>query len=84
MRPVCVKCKVEMRCEKNEHGVELVGCENQSFRFFSGDRYGCPSCGQQIVVGFSRGMDSHEDGYDERVAYARTKLDDFTVIGGAS
>ena len=80
MRPVCVTCSVEMRCEKNEHGVEL-DCGFGSSRFFSGDRYGCPQCNQQVVVGFGHGIASYEEGYEARTEFARRDQSSFTVIG---
>lgn len=54
MRPVCVGCAVEMRCVKNgapvietdENGVERAA--------WAGDKYACPTCGQQIICGYGR------------------------------
>ena len=46
--PVCCKCGVEFRCQRNS-----VFCEYVDGAFWrSGDRYECPSCGVQIVTGF--------------------------------
>ena len=53
-RPICIACEVEMSCEKNEHLVKEGGCYDPMY--WSGDRYGCPSCGVQIVTGFGAGM----------------------------
>ena len=80
MNPVCVTCSVEMRCEKNEHGVEL-DCGFGSKRFFSGDRYGCRKCGQQVVVGFGRSIDSDQENYEALTEISRSSVNAFTVIG---
>ena len=80
MNPVCVTCSEEMRCEKNEHGVE-IDCGFGSKRFFAGDRYGCKQCGQQVVVGFGRSIDSDQDNYEAATAIARNNFSAFTVIG---
>ena len=57
-RPVCVGCAVEMRCEKNEQRVELMTGAGQGDRYgyqiWSGDKWKCPSCGIEIVVGWAR------------------------------
>jgi len=60
MRPVCVKCGEEMRCERNNHVVEQVGTHGD-YRMTFGDRYGCATCKQQVVVGFGRPIDKYED-----------------------
>ncbi len=51
MRPVCVRCKVELRCDRNQHKVETMAGE-KGYQLWDGDRYKCPSCFVQIVVGF--------------------------------
>ena len=80
MNPVCVTCSVEMRCEKNQHGVELdFGVGGKTF--FSGDRYGCKNCGQQVVVSFGQPIDSHQDNYEALTEIARFSANAFTVIG---
>ena len=44
-RYICVECRVEMRCEKNEVGADYGnGC------VFASDRYKCPECGTKILV----------------------------------
>jgi len=45
--PICVPCGLTMRCQKNGVIVE----EPQGWRW-KADRYACPNCGRQIVVGF--------------------------------
>lgn len=53
-RPICVRCRVEFRCEKN--GVVVNDPEANGFpaSYWKADRYGCPCCGALIIVGFSR------------------------------
>lgn len=50
VRPVCVCCNCEMRCEKNGAFVHLVNSD----AYLSGDTYECPACGIQIVSGLAR------------------------------
>lgn len=47
MRPVCVPCGIEMHCLKN--GVMVKVYENS---YYSGDKYQCPVCGHEAIVGF--------------------------------
>ena len=50
-RPVCVKCEVEMRAEKN--GVIVVDIEHETVtQFWSADLWRCPKCDAEIVIGF--------------------------------
>ena len=57
MRPVCVKCCMEMRCEKNEVRVSGANKRWQS----SGDMFNCPVCNTKIVVHFGVPFDSVMD-----------------------
>lgn len=58
MEPVCVKCRQEMTCIKNEvivwHPTEpVVGNPIEDIDFVvEGDLYRCPICGYEIVTGF--------------------------------
>ena len=59
-RPVCVKCKLEMRPETN--GVGLLDMFNppdkpepQPYQVWDADLWKCPECGCEIVVGFGEG-----------------------------
>lgn len=61
-RPVCVKCQVNLRVERN--GV-LVRLWSEAVAF--GDLYQCPRCDFQVVAGFGKQIDSHEVNYE---AYA--------------
>jgi len=43
---VCVKCKKEMKCEKNGVAVRFGNGEHA----YMGDTFKCPTCGTEIVV----------------------------------
>jgi len=50
-RPVCVKCEVEMRAEKN--GVTVIDTEqDKATQLWGADLWKCPKCGVKIVMGF--------------------------------
>jgi len=49
-RPVCVKCRIEMRCARNGFAVFHGGSNPKAFS--RGDRYRCQGCGAEVVVGF--------------------------------
>jgi len=52
-KPVCVKCEVELRPEKN--GVKLVDLfqhNTQPYQVWDADLWKCPICGVEIIVGF--------------------------------
>ena len=85
-RPVCVGCEKEMRCEKNEQRVELMsrgyGDLRSGYQIWSGDKYECPSCGAEVIVGF--GYEPEAEVYNKD-AYARAldrAGDDIIQIGG--
>lgn len=79
MRPVCVTCGLEMRCERNDHGVEKIASAYRSIAF--GDRYGCDGCGFRVVVGFGEATPRH---FDETRYESLTELirdgPDYTAI----
>ena len=54
MRPVCVKCRCEMRPEKNDFIVEEMADTEQPYRVWSTDKWRCPSCLTEIVIGFAK------------------------------
>ena len=41
---VCVKCRVEMRCTKNQ-----VHCVFGKDHVYAGDKFSCPKCGNEFV-----------------------------------
>lgn len=50
-RPICVKCKVQMRPAKTGVDVELMtGAE--PYQIWMGDLFRCPGCNIEIVTGF--------------------------------
>jgi len=49
MNPVCVKCQVEMIC--NKIGVSVAPEHNPSHQY-NGDLYRCPICDSRVVIGF--------------------------------
>ena len=54
--PICVKCQVEMRCEKNEQFVNDIRVGSFRATHWAGDRFACPCCDAEIVIGFGWGM----------------------------
>lgn len=63
MRPVCCKCHLEMRPDKNGVAVEVMASFG-SFKLIQADRYKCPGCGVQIITGFARvGIEHFEPDY---------------------
>ena len=55
-RPVCVKCKVEYICEKNEFVVTWTKKGRLVYQK-NGDKFKCPKCEHEIVVGFGSPID---------------------------
>lgn len=51
-RPICVPCRVEMRCEKNGVLVNDPQVGYLDATYWHGDKYKCPACGHEIVTGF--------------------------------
>lgn len=52
-QPICVPCKVEMVCDKNEAYVHDPPSGQFPATYWSGDRYRCPKCGHQIIAGIA-------------------------------
>ena len=53
-RPICVPCAVEMRCEKNDQAVNDRAIEPFPATYWRGDRFKCPECSTEVVIGFGR------------------------------
>lgn len=69
-RPICVPCRREMRCRKNDYMFTASGSA-----VWASDMYECEGCGHQILTGFGRDpvAEAHEDSF---VAYsAESRLD---------
>ena len=52
-KPVCVTCRCEFRCEKNDTGVVIVSGD-EPYQLWSGDTWKCPGCGVEIIAGFGK------------------------------
>jgi len=66
-RAICAKCAVEMEIEKNDFSVKDVAM-NTIWRNFPatvwfGDKYKCPKCDWEVVIGFGSGMEDTDDTY---------------------
>ena len=55
MNPICVNCKIEMKCTKT--GFLVAGTEVPNW-VYNGDKYTCPKCGNEVVVNFTKGFES--------------------------
>ena len=55
-RPVCVNCRVRMKCAKNDVKVKL---DETAVAF--GDKYACPDCGQEVITGFGKAILSYDN-----------------------
>jgi len=56
MNPICVKCKVEMKCNKN--GV-TVAYKEVAHWHKSGDEFICPICHNKVITNISNGFNSY-------------------------
>ena len=73
-RPVCAKCEVEMRPEKNGVGV-LDMAEFGPYKIWDADLYKCPKCGYEVIVGFAHFAiaEHHEANFESTVQSYRDK-----------
>ncbi len=68
--PVCCKCNKEFRCEKN--GVEAIEqADFGDYKYFRTDKYKCPTCGIEVLVGFGEPLIHHENGFKGMVERAK-------------
>lgn len=51
--PVCVKCKIRMRCKKTGVDVELMATTD-GYQIWMGDHFQCEGCGCEVVTGFGQ------------------------------
>jgi len=56
LTPICVKCRLEMRCVKNNRLVADPEADGFPSTYWLGDEYECPDCGCRIVTGFGLAM----------------------------
>lgn len=73
-RPVCVKCGVEMRPETNGVGL-LDMADFGPYQIWDADKYKCPTCGYEIVVGFGQAAiaEHFEESFNQQVDYYRRR-----------
>ena len=58
LTPICVPCRVEMRCSKNNRLVcdpDVPGVGGSTY--WLGDEWRCPGCGARIVTGFGKAIE---------------------------
>ena len=52
-QPICCKCRIVMRCEKNHFIVRDLEAEGFPSTYWVADKWKCPVCGHEIVTGFA-------------------------------
>jgi hypothetical protein len=52
LEPICAKCKRTMVCAKNNFLVADPASGDFPSTYWYGDKWDCPGCGAEIVVGF--------------------------------
>lgn len=68
--PVCVKCRIEMKPEKN--GVKWVTMADFGpYQIWDSDKWKCRKCGIEILSGFGqRPLNEHfENGFNDALTY---------------
>ena len=55
-RPICVNCKQEYQCKKNEQVVNDKAAGVFPATFWIGDLWECTKCGHQIVTGRGKSL----------------------------
>jgi hypothetical protein len=55
-RPICVECRVEYSCEKNEVLVNDPAVGEFPATYWYADRWICPGCNHQVIVGRGKGL----------------------------
>ena len=70
MKPICVPCKMFMRCKKNDYPFEegFGNGEGKTYKLWLGDLWACPSCDAEIVIGVGRApiAEHFEPNFEER------------------
>jgi hypothetical protein len=56
LRPICVKCRLEMRTVRNDRPVADPKVGQFPSTYWLGDECECPECKSRVVVGFGRPM----------------------------
>jgi DNA-directed RNA polymerase subunit RPC12/RpoP len=72
--PVCAKCNKEMRVVKNGVGV-LDMADFGPCKIWDADKWKCPTCGYEIIVGFGQGpiREHFQDDFDRVVTDYRNQ-----------
>lgn len=62
MTPICVNCKLTMKCEKND--VLIADDIASQATYWRGDMFSC-QCGNKVMVGFSKAFTKSDADFDE-------------------
>lgn len=68
LKPICVSCEVEYRPKRNGTPViEMFSDPPRPYKIWNADTWRCPSCGHEIVKGYSlKPIAIHfEEGFEE-------------------
>lgn len=84
MPPICVSCKLEMRCEKSDFLISDVHTVMFPETYWLGDLFRCPKCGHAIVTGTGIAMDLKQvdqlsDDDSMTFAHELSQLDTFSA-----
>lgn len=78
--PVCVDCRVRMRCHRNsvfwlEHQEVISGngTGHIPYKLYQGDMWKCRVCKMEVLVGFGRAIPRHDPQFDKLLALVREK-----------
>jgi predicted RNA-binding Zn-ribbon protein involved in translation (DUF1610 family) len=68
-KPVCVKCEVELKLVTNG----IIVCDTTSngpYKLWNADKYKCPKCGAEIIVGFAESAyyEHYDEGFQKHIA----------------
>ena len=58
LTPICVPCKLEMRCVRNDLPVKDPATDTFPSTYWFGDEYECPSCHIHIITGFGKAIEA--------------------------
>ena len=55
-RPICVECRVEYSCKKNEVLINDPAVGGFDATYWYADRWECPGCKHQVIVGRGKAL----------------------------
>lgn len=55
-RPICVECRVEYSCKKNEVLINDPAARGFDATYWYADMWECPGCKHQVIVGRGKSM----------------------------